>query len=329
MNTIIIVPTNRPERIDAFLRAWRMAWLGDLTELEFPSVYIIEDSYQRRISEDTIKVWSPTVHFTHQAIDQDLGAYVGCIDKQSPAVRSYLVWKAAHAKPDLIISLDDDCMPMQGINFIAGHERALAPNTSHQWLNPVVLQDQRLWNRGLPYMLPLKGAVLNHGLVQGMPDLDAICQLALKETPIDVQNYVLTHDIPKGFFFPMSIQNVGFRPEIAPLMYLPKLPDGFKRWSDIWCGLVMKKVCDAHSLSVVTGGPCVRHERASNVWANLRQEWAGYEIHERLWRAIDVMPLNGVNLLDDYLAVADGIEAGFPELHIMTDGMKEWAELWT
>ncbi len=126
----------------------------------------------------------------------------------------------------------------------------------------------------------------------------------------------------------MSIQNDALRPEMASLIYLAKLPDGMKRWSDIWCGLIMKKVCDAHNLPVTSGAPCVLHERASNVFANLRQEWAGYEINERLWKVIDGVNLEGKELITDYLHLADAIDSEFPELAIMVEGMRGWAKLW-
>ncbi len=341
---IIVVPTNRPERIEAFLRAWAPIWMGSYRQIVLPpgsygasgaisfppEVYIIEDALSPTLGMSNIGNLH-VKHFCHADIDRDLGDQGMCIDRFSPGVRSYGVWKAAQAKPEMIWTTDDDCMPLNGQDPVEEHRKALAGRFCESWY-PVQSTDNlgvSLFHRGHPYAPEQrigKTPVLNHGLVAGVPDIDAVTQLA--HSQFSALETTKTESVARSYYFPMSIQNVAFRPEIAPLMYLPKLPDGMKRWSDIWCGLVMKHICDAHGLPVTTGAPCVLHERASNVWANLKQEWAGYEINERLWKVIDAVKLEGSGLVTDYLSVAEAIGAAFPELAVMVDGMKGWAKLW-
>ena len=126
----------------------------------------------------------------------------------------------------------------------------------------------------------------------------------------------------------MSIQNVAFRPQLAPIMYLPMLEGGMKRWSDIWCGLIMKKICDTFEWPVCSGFPCVLHERASNVWNNLKEEVGGYEINERLWKVIDGIELKHMDILDCYEKIAWRLLSEMPELKTMAKSMLDWANLW-
>ncbi len=338
--TIIVVPTNRPERIEAFLSAWAQVW----PQGNVPEIYVIRDA----VCPDrytALKARPNVSIFYHADIDRDLGRSGACIDRFSPGVRSYGIWKAAQAKPDMIWTTDDDCMPLNGQDAVSGHREMLfGYRQPERWfpLRSIDNQDRTVFHRGHPYAADQRNGafpVLNHGLVAGMPDIDALTQLPISSL-IGSFSALETKDtvgVPRSYYFPMSIQNVAFKPEIAPLMYLPKLSDGMKRWSDIWCGLIMKKVCDAHGLPVTSGAPCVLHERASNVFANLRQEWAGYEINERLWKVIDGVDLSNIPqvpftqgaLVDDYLCVAAFIEEEFPELAIMVEGMRGWAKLWT
>ncbi len=334
---IIVVPTNRPERIEAFLKAWAPIW----NYPGGPELYIIEDT-AKSFPLDVCGL-NVRIHiYTHAVIDDDLGERGVCIDRFSPGVRSYGIWKAAQAKPDMIWTTDDDCMPLDGQDAVSGHRDILfgdrtIPQSWHA-LQSFSQSGISVLHRGYPFASDQrigKHPILNHGLVAGMPDIDAVTQLEVGTfNALAVTSNV---EVPRGYYFPMSIQNVAFKPGIAPLMYLPKLPDGMKRWSDIWCGLVMKKVCDAHSLPVTSGAPCVLHERASNVFANLKQEWAGYEVNERLWKVIDAVDLSNIPqvpytqgaLVDDYLCVVEAIGAEFPELAIMVEGMRGWARLWT
>jgi len=327
--TIVVIPSNRPERLEPWLKAWAKIW--DMPRK--PTVYIIMDAPKPFISSGILQTIYPlTFCFTHAEIDRDLGDNGVCIDRFSPGVRSYGIWKAAQQHPVMIWTTDDDCLPHDGSDpVVAHHDILFAERCLNKWF-PLISEDMdgiQVLHRGHPYEeRERKGTlpVLNHGLVTGMPDIDAVTQLHTGE--LDVEEKDATNHVFPGLYFPMSIQNVAFKTEIARLMYLPKLPDGMKRWSDIWCGLVMKKICDAHGLPVTSGAPCVHHSRASNVWANLKQEWAGYEVHERLWKVIDGVRLEGKDFGPDYLRIAEAIAGEFPELAVIAEGMRGWAKLW-
>ncbi len=116
--TIIVVPTNRPERIEAFLKAWAPIW----QDHGQPQVYIIEDAPERSTSNDGLRrIYQKTCLYSHLDIDCDLEEMGICIDRFSPGVRSYGIWKAAKVKPDMIWTTDDDCMPLNGQDPVSGH----------------------------------------------------------------------------------------------------------------------------------------------------------------------------------------------------------------
>ena len=313
MKAAVIVPTNRPERMAEFVRAWEPQFLRPDVRL-----LVVED---HPMKEFELPAW--VEHYCHEDF-AELGERASCIPTRSGGCRSYGIWAAAQDKAlDMIVSLDDDCLPLDGGHFLGGHWGMLAnePRVLRWWK---VAPD---YTRGFPYglragILP----VLNHGLWAGVPDLDAITQLHNPDQRFSPTNE--NEAVPWGSYFPMCAMNVAFRPIIAPIMYFPPMPDGMRRWDDIWGGIVAKKICDAHGWPVASGFPCVQHLRASNVWANLRQEWMGYELNEHLWQVVDGAPIGGVGILEDYCCIARRIWSEFPELGGMAKAMLDWAGLW-
>jgi hypothetical protein len=88
--------------------------------------------------------------------------------------------------------------------------------------------------------------------------------------------------------------NLAVRREAACLMYYPPMGEGspYGRFDDIWCGLVVQRICRHLRRSIVVGEPRVDHRRASDPFANLTREAPGIAANESVWRAIDEVELS-------------------------------------
>ena len=317
MRAAVVIPSVRPALLREFIAAWQPASRSPDVRL-----IVVEDNPTR--TPDMVPGWAE--HYCWEDIDRDLGDKASCIPRQDSGVRDYGYWLAGKDPSiDMIVSLDDDVRPIAPA-FLSGHWEALNTPYALRWFN--TMQDGQ-YPRGYPYAQQ-KGGVfsqLNHGLWTGSPDLDAYAELrdphAYATAPTIINGLV-----PPGMYYPNCAMNYAFRREVAPFCYQPILPDGMKRWGDIWSGVIFKRIADVHGWAVTSGYPCVRHERASDPLNNLRQEMLGYGINERLWQAVDwVHPLH-TSPLGTYRRLAEEIGNAFPELKGTSDAMLTWASLW-
>jgi hypothetical protein len=67
----------------------------------------------------------------------------------------------------------------------------------------------------------------------------------------------------------------------------------YHRFADIWCGWILKKVCDHLRWSVRSGAPFVFHSRASNAARNAELESHGLAMNDRLWQLVHETDLVG------------------------------------
>jgi hypothetical protein len=202
------------------------------------------------------------------------------------------------------LTLDDDCYPCtdadgieyDGAGFINEHLKWMTGRT--RWHNTL----STAWPRGIPYksLGRADNVMINHGLWTNVLDYDAPHQLV---APAKEEFAFNNQVIPAGLYFPMCGMNLMFRRDAAVLMYhllmgqmfekfiggrgpdLHKLP--FDRFGDIWCGIIAKKICDARGLMISSGMPYIRHERASDPFANLRKEANGIGANEKFWELVD------------------------------------------
>lgn len=311
MKTAVVVPTNRPERIESFCKAWA-------SQLNKPDVrlIIVEDFPEPKA---TLPGW--VEHYCHQDIDA-LGKKGLCIPRRSGGVRSFGFWLAGQSTDlDMILTLDDDVTPLDGVDIIAEHWRQLETPRHRRWWPTADVR-----TRGFPYSTEgMVKPVLNHGLWRGMPDLDALEQM--KQGELVWKPPTGNNMVPPRMYYTMCIMNVAFRPGVAPYLFMAPFPDGFKRWDDIWGGLIFKRLADLMGWVVTSGEPVVRHERASTVQGNLSQEFLGYGLNETFWKVLDGN-VTGSNPQSIYNNTATAIEREFPQLSSMTQAMRDWAKLW-
>jgi hypothetical protein len=72
----------------------------------------------------------------------------------------------------------------------------------------------------------------------------------------------------------------------------------YRRFDDIWCGLVVQRICRHLDLRIVCGRPLVEHRRASDSMVNLEKEGPGITANETMWTAIDRVELRESTPLD-------------------------------
>jgi len=101
----------------------------------------------------------------------------------------------------------------------------------------------------------------------------------------------------------------------------------FDRFGDIWAGLFVKKICDHLGYGVKSGEPLVEHQRASNVWVNLRKELPGYEVNETLWQIIDSIVLTKETVKECYKELAKKLPLNGDYWDKLKRAMVIWSEL--
>lgn len=314
MKAAIVVPTIREKNLADFLGAWAEEFSGQ-------QVIVVEDNPEKsfQVSGRNVR------HYSWAEIDGELGANSWVIPRRSDCIRSFGYLKAFEWGPDMVVTLDDDCYP-QGGGFLERHyEKLFRPAAESAW----VATGNGPQPRGMPYQEchRVGECTVNHGLWDRVPDFDAVTQLANARFQQTFEP--LEQVIPKGKFFPMCGMNLAFKPKMAPAMYFLLMGRDwpFDRFGDIWCGIFLKKICDHLGLGVCSGEPRVSHQRASNVWANLRKELPGYEVNEKLWQAVDSMILTKATVRDCYREVAEKLPFAGEYWERLRQAMKIWADL--
>ncbi len=301
MNTpkaVIVVPTIREQCLRDFLAAWKV-------ELASAHIIVVEDHPTATFSIQDV----PNVtHYAWDDIDSELGRDSWIIPRRTDCIRSYGYYKAYQQKPDLIITLDDDCFPdNEHPNFIQRHwDRIQSGGDQEAWCST----GEGTIPRGVPYFARhrRRSCVVNHGLWTHVPDYDAPTQLLQSRQTSEFIG--MNQTIPVGMYFPMCGMNLAFLPEVVPALYFllmgPSWP--FDRFGDIWAGIILKKICDHLGYAINSGDPYIRHQRASNVWDNLRKEATGLRTNEELWLAIDQIGLRAGNFRECYGEIARGLQ---------------------
>lgn len=279
MNALVI-PTNSSARLVDFLRAWSpWPWDRVVVVLDAPTMDIdLPDSLAVE-SRERLDVYS-WAEIDRCAPDP------GVFSRQDSAIRAFGFWRAWLAGAEIMFTLDDDCYPTTD-DFVGAHRDNLYRTPA--WTSSV----PGLRVRGMPYrnLGILSDVQVSMGLWSGIPDLDAVSTLAGPTSP-SIPG-VHTRVMPPGQFFPMSGMNLAFRRDVTCLMYFPPMGAGqpFARFDDIWCGLILQRVCRHLGYAIVCGRPLIDHRRASDPFVNLAKEAPGIGFNEHLWELVDTLPL--------------------------------------
>lgn len=206
-----------------------------------------------------------------------MGEHYKCLSNFNGGIRNLGFAYIAKNLPnvDVIITLDDDTRPVG--DTIQDHLDILAKRVPVSWMSTA-----SEYMRGFPYGLREEAeVVLSHGVWDNVADWDAPTQLVLgSHRPVTFPKM----PIPKGALYPMCGMNIAFKRKMLPYMYQAPfwLEQGLGRVDDIICGIYSKKEIDKQGYAAVTGYARVFHERASNVYKNLKLEAASIELFEQV-----------------------------------------------
>lgn len=305
MSIFIVLPTIR--KLD-FLAVWQ-----DL--FDNCHLIVVEDHPEKRIQTPKNR-YKSLLHVTWKDIQKDLGKDEWIFSRKNAGIRSYGFWKAYMLGADIIITLDDDCYPVDR-DFVEQHIANLSGSAPEKWINTYPHRDF-VFTRGIPYHVRDKHpVVVSHGLWTNKIDLDAKTQM--KAGDINMPSYPsMIQFIPKNVYFPMCSMNLAFRREATPLMYFPLMgfdpdikPWGYDRFDDIWAGIIAKKICDHLGLAVINGSPFVEHRKASDPYKNLLKERKGVQTNETLWKAVDKIVLTQKTPVTCYVELVEKVR--FPK----------------
>jgi len=284
--TALVVPSNRPDRLATFLAQWE-PYPWDVT-------IVVEDG-----PTPTPLARPVDHHLCWADIDRDLGDDAWIISRRDSGVRAFGFLRAVAAGADVVVTLDDDCLPSGNAAraaFCATHRANMDAPPS--WISSV----PGLRVRGLPYgngrrRTPPR-AVVNMGLWSGSADLDALQTLLGSPATHGFEPVVQTQIVSRHHYVPFCGMNVAFRADALPAMYFPRMGEGspYGRFDDIWCGVVMQRVFAHLDWIWTVGTPVVVHTRASDPLVNLQKEAPGLAAHERFWKIIDAAPLRAATL---------------------------------
>jgi reversibly glycosylated polypeptide/UDP-arabinopyranose mutase len=288
----LIVPSIREFNVLEFLNSW------DNIDLE---LFVVEDNPTKQF-----RLLNENNHFSWTEIQKILGDDAWIISRRDSAIRSFGFLMAYRSGAEYIYTLDDDCLPTNPVDyFIKEHQDALHGNS--RWTESY--HGKR--TRGIPYRNKghLKNVVLNMGLWEGHPDLDSVQTLNGDADTWEHESHK-TKIMPAGQYFPMCGMNLCFKRELTPLMYFPLMGEGYdyRRFDDIWCGIIMKKVCDHLGLLVTCGPPYIIHNKASDPFVNLVKEAPGIAANERFWEIIDNIQLRGENCIECMSEIGEGLK---------------------
>ena len=267
-NIAVVIPSIRPKDYGKFVVAWGELLLKHNVEF--------------------ITVWDgekPIVSHNHQdfTADQVMGRYKNVLSNFVATIRNLGFAYVAKYLPDVeyIITLDDDETPIG--DPIQDHIDALNMRVPVSWMSTA-----SEYTRGFPYGVRSEAeVVLSHGVWEGVADWDAPTQLVLgTHRPVTFYKGA----IPKGIYYPMCSMNLAFKRKLLPYIYHAPKALGVVRANDIFAGIVSKRAIDKRGWAAVTGYSRVNHQRASNVFKNLREEAVELELFETFWKGQEDHP---------------------------------------
>lgn len=247
--------------------------------------------------------------------------------------RNIALLEAIKLKPDVIVTIDDDNLPLADdyfANFAAVLGRpfsGLMASSETGWFNVGDFLVPAVYHRGYSYerrilknqfrMLPVQGKKVGvaAGLWLGDPDIDAMERIT--NAPLVMQvSEVIRHGVivDPALYAPVNSQNTAFVAELAPLMMVLV---GVGRYDDIWASYIAERVMRTLDYHVHYGRPLVWQERnPQNLWKNVRDELFGMEFTPKFCADLDAIELPAGSVLDKLEAIYEGLRTAsyLPEI---------------
>lgn len=179
-----------------------------------------------------------------------------------------------------ILFLNDDEEPLG--DTIQDHLDILGKKLPISWFNTV-----SEYMRGFPYSVREEAeCVFSHGVWKGVADWDAPTQLVKGNKEVSFYK----GPIPKGIYTPISAMNIAFSRKVLPYVYMAPNSFSIGRADDIFMGINLVRACRDHNWAIASGYATVKHERASNVFNNLKKEAPFIELNETYWQGVEDHP---------------------------------------
>lgn len=229
--------------------------------------------------------------------------------------RNIALLEAIKLRPDIIISIDDDNLPLDAayfetfIKLLSQPYSGVMASSETKWFNVGDLLDPPVFHRGFPYDQRLtrlnfqlrptldKRVGLAAGLWLGDPDIDAMERITNRPTVLHLSDLLNTGVIVDNTHFaPVNSQNTAFVTELVPLMMVLV---GVGRYDDIWASYIAERIMMETEYHVHYGRPLVWQERnPQNQWKNLKDEIFGMEFTPRFCQDLIAAELGSGTVLD-------------------------------
>ena len=242
-------------------------------------------------------------------------------------------------KTEIIIETDDDNYPYK--NFFNDKKKIHNASTSkmkNQWINIYNVYCKKkliCWPRGIPLdkihnnKIKLgnkkkKDFVLQQGVCEGNPDVDAIFRLINKKINIKFKNN-LKINVNKSFVTLNSQNTIWFK-EIFPLLYLPVTCT--MRCTDIWRGLIAQRILQNDNKNILFFGTTMRQDRNDhNLMNDFMQEVPMYLLDNKINQILLKLKLSKGN--KNYLNNLNICYDALIENKIISKNEKLFLKAWT
>lgn len=229
--------------------------------------------------------------------------------------RNIALLEAIKLRPEIIISIDDDNLPI-GSDYFGCFQNILGTpyagvmaSSPNGWFNVGALLSPAVYHRGFSYeqrpppaLFQFRPAVgkrvgVAAGLWLGDPDIDAMDRIV--NQPLVLHFSDVLHQgvlVDNSNYSPFNSQNTGFLAELAPLLMVLV---GVGRYDDIWASYIAERVMRDMDCFVHYGKPYVWQERnPQNRWKNLKDEVLGMEFTPQFCRDLQAMQLGDGTVVD-------------------------------
>lgn len=250
------------------------------------------------------------------------------IRRRAIAVLEALKWRA-----DVIVSWDDDNLPMSDLHFnsfmrlfIRAYENigqvsvqacfnGLEAFRINGWFDPGALLVPPIKHRGFPIATPSELAFqtttgvrigLAEGLILGDTDMDAVTRIVSFPTAHSIVEMARAGIVtnPRHTWTVCNTQNTAYLAELAPAMFC--MPD-CGRFDDIYASLITQRVMAERGLHVHFGPPFVWQQRNKhNLLTDLREEIDGMENIRGFANYLRRASIAGESVIDDCRALVGG-----------------------
>lgn len=264
--------------------------------------------------------------------DEQVGRNYSCselIGWNTITRRNIGILEAAKLKPDVVVTIDDDNIPVDA-GYFDDFRRlfdkdfsGLSVDQPNGWFNAAAFLSPPTFHRGHPYskrenveeeftLHPVTGARIGiaAGLWAGDPDIDAMTRIVMRPQP---RSWARVIDagvvVSPNNYAPFNSQNTAFRGDLAVLMHIWA---GVGRYDDIWAAYVAERIIRDLGYVVHFGKPFVWQQRnTQSLWRNLEDEMLGMRNTDAFIERLESIHFSSTDALDRLRQVYESA-AGLP-----------------